>query len=134
MRHSKMRKFAAATALVVLAPFATAGFATVDAAGSDPVMGSMGFNDEDFANKELKDQDWSKAEAALLKSGVAKEDEVFAKLNLAFVYSSTGRRDLAVAIYNDILTSKENPYALTRSGQPRRVKSIAKVALARLNQ
>ncbi len=88
---------------------------------------------EAYAADELSSGDWSKAEAALLKSDVAKEDEVFAKLNLAFVYSTTGRRDMAVAIYNEIISSKKNPYALTVSGQPRRVKSIAKLALARLN-
>jgi len=88
---------------------------------------------EKYATDEMSTSDWSKAEAALLNSGVAKEDEVFAKLNLAFVYSSTGRRDMALVIYNDILASKQNPYALTVSGQPRRVKTIAKLALARLN-
>lgn len=134
MHRSKFRKIATASALVALAPFAALGIASANAAGDEPAIATMVFNDDDFANKELKEQDWSKAEAALLNSGVAKEDEVFAKLNLAFVYSSTGRSDLAVAIYNDILASKENPYALTRSGQPRRVKTIAKIALARLNQ
>lgn len=134
MRHSIIRKIATTSVLVAVAPFVSLGFANADAAGSEPVLATMVFNDDEFANKELKEQDWSKAESALLNAGVAPEDEVFAKLNLAFVYSSTGRRDLAMAIYNDILASKENPYALTVSGQPRRVKTIAKIALARLNQ
>ncbi|TNE66130.1 MAG: tetratricopeptide repeat protein [Alphaproteobacteria bacterium] len=76
--------------------------------------------------------DWSQAEAALMNADVAPGDEVFAKLNLAFVYSTTGRRDQAVALYQEILASKENPYALTMAGEPRRVKTIAKVALNRL--
>lgn len=134
MHHSVIRKIATASAMVALAPFVTMGIANADAAGMAPVKASMTFNDEDFANKELKKRDWSKAEAALLGSDISDEDQVFAKLNLAFVYSSTGRRDLAVALYNDILSAKENPYAMTRSGQPRRVKSIAKMALARLSQ
>ncbi len=98
----------------------------------EPLLVEM-FGQDKYATDELSTGDWSKAEVALLKSDVAKEDEVFAKLNLAFVYSSTGRRDMAVAIYKDILASKQNPYALTVSGQPRRVKTIAKLALTRLN-
>lgn len=86
----------------------------------------------DYANKELGSSDWSAAEAALMGLDVPEEDKVFAKLNLAFVYSSTGRRDLAVALYNEILEDSKNPYALTASGEPRRVKSIARLALSKL--
>ncbi len=86
-----------------------------------------------YANKELQEGDWTNAEAALLGGEFSEEDEVFAKLNLAFVYSTTGRKDQAVALYKEILASKENPYALLRSGEPRRVKTIAQTALERLN-
>lgn len=133
MCHSLIRKITTASAMVALAPFATMSIAHADATGVAPVE-AMTISDQDLADKELKSRDWSKAEAALLNSDISDEDQVFAKLNLAFVYSSTGRKDLAVAIYNDILSAKENPYAMTRSGQPRRVKTIAKMALTRLDQ
>ena len=84
---------------------------------------------DQFVTKELNNGDWSQAEAALMSADVAPEDQVFAKLNLAFVYSSTGRTEQAVAIYREILDGNENPYALTVSGQPRRVKTIAKAGL-----
>lgn len=134
MRLTTIKKMAATSVLTAMVPFVTLGVAYADATGNEPVMATTVFNEQDFANEELKKRDWAKAEAALLGEAVAKEDEVFSKLNLAFVYSATGRTDLAVAIYNEILASKENPYAMTRAGQPRRVKTIAKIALARLNQ
>lgn len=87
----------------------------------------------DYASKELSSGDWSSAEAALVGSEFSEEDQVFAKLNLAFVYSTTGRKDQAVALYKEILAAKENPYALLRNGEPRRVKTIAETALERLN-
>lgn len=88
---------------------------------------------KELAKEQLANGDWTSAEAALLGTEFSKEDQVFAKLNLAFVYSSTGRKEQAVEIYQEILAAKENPYALTNSGKPRRVKSIAKAALARLD-
>lgn len=128
MRLTKIRNVATITVLAATLPFAAVGAVTANETTT------LAFNDQDFADKELKSRDWSKAEAALLGQEFSEEDQVFAKLNLAFVYSTTGRKDLAVAIYNEILAAKENPYALTRSGQPRRVKTIAKLALTRLDQ
>ncbi len=90
--------------------------------------------EDGYASEELGAGDWSKAEEALLGGQFAPEDEVFAKLNLAFVYSTTGRRDQAVAIYNEILSGRENPYALLLNGEPRRVKTIAKTALKKMSQ
>lgn len=119
-------KFAASAATLLIATgvaFADARFAPANA-----------WDGDEYATSEMGAGDWSKAEAALMNSGVSQQDEVFAKLNLAFVYSSTGRKDMAAALYNEILASRENPYALTVSGQPRRVKTIAKVALARLGE
>lgn len=93
---------------------------------------SVTLDPENFAKKQVAAQDWSAAEQELLGLDVPEEDKVFAKLNLAFVYSSTGRVEQAVALYNEVLAEKKNPYALTTGGEPRRVKSIAKLALAKL--
>jgi Tfp pilus assembly protein PilF len=91
-------------------------------------------NLDEYAKSELQQGDWSEAEAALLGADVAPEDQVFAKLNLAFVYSTTGRKEQAVAMYREILDGRDNPYALLMNGEPRRVKTIAKTALARMGE
>jgi len=91
-------------------------------------------NLDQYAKSELQQGDWSEAEAALLGADVAPEDQVFAKLNLAFVYSTTGRKEQAVAMYREILDGRDNPYALLMNGEPRRVKTIAKTALARMGE
>lgn len=106
--------------------------ATVSSLDSGRIVSASGLDPQDYATKEMNSSDWSAAEAELLGMNVSEEDKVFAKLNLAFVYSSTGRRDLAISLYNEVLDSEKNPYALTASGKPRRVKSIAKLALANL--
>ena len=90
-------------------------------------------NPDLYAKSELKQGDWTEAEAALLGADVADEDQVFTKLNLAFVYSTTGRREQAVAMYREILDGRDNPYALLMNGEPRRVKTIAKTALERMS-
>lgn len=125
MRHNKFGTIA--TAFLIAA---STSLLDVRVAHAEATL----WDGDDYATGELNAGDWGKAEAALMSSGVAPEDEVFTKINLAFVYSSTGRRDLAVNIYNEILASRDNPYALTVSGQPRRVKTIAKMALVRLGE
>jgi hypothetical protein len=123
MRYNKKMMTATAFLISAFATSSVAGFAH-----ANPML-----DGEDYANKEMNAGDWSAAEAALLDADVAPEEAVFTKLNLAFVYSTTGRKDMAETLYKEILAAKANPYALTVSGQPRRVKTIAKVALARLS-
>ena len=48
-----------------------------------------------IAADELAAQDWSSAEAELLSSSFSPEEEVFAKLNMAYLYSITGRVEQA---------------------------------------
>lgn len=103
-------------------------------ADNDRINTALTLEQDDFAKSKVEAQDWGAAEQELLGLNVPEEDKVFAKLNLAFVYSSTGRVDQAVALYNEVLAEKKNPYALTASGEPRRVKSIARLALAKLSQ
>ncbi len=95
---------------------------------------AQGTNPDLYAKSELQQGDWSEAEAALLGADVAPEDQVFAQLNLAFVYSTTGRKEQAVAMYREILDGRDNPYALLMNGEPRRVKTIAKTALTRMGE
>lgn len=103
-------------------------------ADSDRINTALTLEQDDFAKSKVAAQDWGGAERELLGLNVPEEDKVFAKLNLAFVYSSTGRVEQAVALYNEVLAEKKNPYALTAGGEPRRVKSIARLALAKLNE
>lgn len=112
------------TALAACSATAEPRFAAVDEADQKT----------EFAKTELAKGDWSEAEAALMGAEFSEEDQVFAKINLAFVYSATGRKERAVAMYREILAAKENPYALTNAGTPKRVKTIAKLALARLGE
>jgi hypothetical protein len=55
-------------------------------------------------------------------------------LNLAVVYRTTGRLDEARAMYDRILSQRDNPYAQVADGKVKPVKSIAKVGKATLNE
>jgi len=87
----------------------------------------------DVAANQLAQNDWSAAEHALLQGEVEKKDAVFAKLNLAYLYSSTGRIEKAAALYQEVLDGRDNSFAMTLSGNPRKVKYIAADGLKRLS-
>jgi Tfp pilus assembly protein PilF len=124
-----MRKFTVCVAVA-------AGLMTATSVMADEriTLFEDGASAEELAKNQLANGDWASAEAALIGTEFSQEDQVFAKLNLAFVYSATGRKDQAVALYNEVLAAKENPYALTNAGHSRRVKTIAKAALKRLGE
>ncbi|GHF11406.1 hypothetical protein GCM10017044_01450 [Kordiimonas sediminis] len=88
----------------------------------------------DAASEALKSGDWASAEAELLQSSLDDQDSVYAKLNLAFLYGTTGRSEQAAAIYQEILDGRDNSFAMVLSGKPRRVKAIAREGLKRLTQ
>ena len=46
------------------------------------------------------------------------KDQIFAKVNLAYIYSVTGRKEKAIALYNEILEGRDNSFAMTLSGSP----------------
>lgn len=81
-----------------------------------------------FAEK-IKAQDWAAAELALVKTNFTGDDEIFAKVNMAFLYATTGRIDEARTLYTSILKGRRNDFAMTVSGQPRKIKYIARDGL-----
>ncbi|MCC3861767.1 hypothetical protein [Pseudemcibacter aquimaris] len=91
-------------------------------------MASLALMDE-MASDKLAARDWSAAEAELVSTDFAPEDQIFAKVNLAFLYGVTGRKDQAVALYQEIIDGRDNSFAMTLSGMPRKVKYIAKDGL-----
>lgn len=84
---------------------------------------------DDMATDKMVSRDWSSAEAELVSTDFAEKDQVFAKVNLAYIYSVTGRKEKAIALYNEILEGRDNSFAMTLSGSPRKVKYIAKDGL-----
>ena len=87
-----------------------------------------------IAAEEIQAQDWASAEEELLKTDFGSEDQVFATLNMAYLYSITGRTDRAEALYQEVLDGRDNRFAMTLSGKPRKVKYIARDGLKRLRQ
>lgn len=88
---------------------------------------------EDSAKKQVKKYDWSKAEIALIKTDFGKGDEALNKINLALVYSMTGRTNEARKLYQDVINGQDRGYAMTKSGKPRKIKAIARDGLKMLN-
>ena len=84
---------------------------------------------ENMATDKITSRDWSSAEAELVQTDFAAEDEIFAKVNLAYIYGITGRKEKAIALYNEILEGRDNSFAMTLSGEPRKVKYIARDGL-----
>lgn len=74
--------------------------------------------------------DWATAESQLL-AGLEKDPtNVFRQLNLAWVYSQTGRKEQAAMIYQRILMSERDQLAADQSGQGRSVKALAERGLS----
>ncbi len=85
-----------------------------------------------IAADKIAARDWSAAEAELVSTEFGLEDQIFAKVNLAFLYSATGRIEQSQALYQEILDGRDNSFAMTLSGTPRKVKYIAKDGIKRL--
>lgn len=90
------------------------------------------FQDSSIASEKIMARDWSSAEAELVSTDFGPDDQIFAKVNLAFIYSATGRIEQAHALYQEILDGRDNSFAMTLSGLPRKVKYIAKDGIERL--
>jgi tetratricopeptide (TPR) repeat protein len=85
---------------------------------------------DDVAYRAILAHDWATAEKQLL-AGLEKDPtNVFRQLNLAWVYSQTGRSDQAAMIYQNILMSDRDLLAADQSGQGRSVKALAERGLS----
>ena len=85
---------------------------------------------DDVGYRAILARDWTTAERQLL-AGLEKDPtNVFRQLNLAWVYSQTGRKDQAAMIYQRILMSDRDQLAADQSGQGRSVKALAERGLS----
>ncbi len=105
----------------------------ISAANAEDLSSSLILLQESsIAADKIANRDWSSAEAELISTDFGPEDQIFAKVNLAFIYSATGRIEQAHALYQEILDGHDNSFAMTLSGMPRKVKYIAKDGIERL--
>ncbi len=102
------------------------------AANAEDLSSLVLLQESSVASGKIAARDWSAAEAELVNTEFSPEDQIFAKVNLAFLYSATGRTEKAVALYQEILDGRDNSFAMTLSGKARKVKYIAKEGLKRL--
>lgn len=85
------------------------------------------------ADDQKVTHDWSDAELALIKTNFPGQgDMALNKVNLALIYSLTGRVEEARTLYAEILKGRDNGFAMTLSGKPRQIKYIARDGLKRL--
>ena len=85
---------------------------------------------DDVAYRAIIAHDWATAERQLV-AGLEKDpSNVFRQLNLAWVYSQTGRKEEAAMIYQRILMSDRDQLAADQSGQGRSVKALAERGLS----
>ncbi|SRR5258707_2490947 len=69
--------------------------------------------DEGVAFDALRSHDWVVAEQQLSAAVEKNPNDVFSRLNLAWVYGQTGRKAEAAAIYRDVLKRDGDRFAST---------------------
>lgn len=116
----------------VLGLIMTLGLSMQAANAADTTSSLILLQDINGVAEKIASQDWSGAEEELLATDFSQEDQVFAKINLAFLYSTTGRVEKAMSLYKEVLDGRDNSFAMTLSGKPRKVKYIAKDGLKML--
>lgn len=89
-------------------------------------------NSQDMAYEAIAEGNWAEAETHLMAVLDENPDNPFAMLNLAFVYQAQGKREAAIEIYQRVIELDSNPKAAMVDGHGKRVKSIARTALANL--
>ena len=80
--------------------------------------------EEGVALDALRSHDWVVAEQQLSAAVEKNPNDVFSRLNLAWVYGQTGRKSEAAAIYRDVLKHDGDRFAST----PRAGTSVAMLA------
>jgi len=77
--------------------------------------------------------DFAAAEAKLNTRLAASPNDSFAMLNLAAIYDRSGRTDEARALYERVMSLRDNPYAKVANNKVVPVKKVASNALEVLN-
>lgn len=93
-------------------------------AGGDP-HAEAGF-------RALQKADYAKAEPELKAALAAHPGDPYATLNLGAVYQNTGRADLAVPLFREVLKSGANLYPTRTAGNATKQQSLADIARANL--
>ena len=77
-----------------------------------------------YASQAIAAKDWA---AAIEKLEARSDKDPFRMLNLATAYQNVGRQAEAIALYQQVMKQRVNPYAdLGAKETPRRVKAIAR--------
>jgi hypothetical protein len=97
-------------------------------------IGAPALADDDVAYHAIAAQKWDVAERELLAGLEKNPQNIFRQLNLAWVYSQTGRKEEAAAIYQRILMTDRDRVAALPSGDPASVKSLAERGLQLLDR
>lgn len=114
------------TLLKIVLPLALTAFAGQALAAED--------TQDAAAYETIRSGNLDDAERMLSAAHESGKGDPFQLLNLAYVMQKQGRSEDAAQLYKQILEMDENPYAQMASGDPRRVKSIARDGLTYLDQ
>ena len=109
-------------AKLVIASVLLSGLAAC--AGGDP-HAEAGF-------RALQKADYAAAEPELKQALAAHPGDAYATLNLGAVYQNTGRADLAVPLYREVLKTGANLYPTRTAGSATKQQSLADIARANL--
>ena len=104
----------------------------VSASAAMLLMAPASHASDDVAYGAIQSGDLAAAEQQLLAGLERDPDNVFRQLNLAWVYSQTGRENAAAAIYRDIIASDDTRLAALPSREGASVRDLAELALMRL--
>jgi len=118
-----------------LAACATAPHTTADTSAMPaPARTTAAAEADRYAMEAILAGDYATAEARLRDAERFAPGDPYRLINLAMVLQSTGRANEAAALYRRVLEMDINPLGALPSGKGRPVKSIAKSALASLEQ
>jgi Tfp pilus assembly protein PilF len=87
---------------------------------------------DDLGRQAILEKDWATAEQQLKTGLESNPSDVYRLLNLAAVYSQTGRANEAATIYRQILASDDHRVASLHNREAKPVTSIAERGLSYL--
>lgn len=117
-----------------LAACASAPRTTADTAMTPQASQAAAAEADRYAMEAILAGDYATAESKLRDAERFAPGDPYRLINLAMVLQSTGRAGEAAALYRRVLEMDVNPLGALPSGKGRPVKSIAKSALAALDQ
>ena len=89
--------------------------------------------EDDLGVTAIKNHDWATAERVLQEGLQQDPNNMSRRLNLAWVYAQTGRKEEAATLYRDILKRDEDRFASKPGANPTSMTTLARRGLALLN-